>query len=215
VNSTAAQNPAAWYLVPFLMVLAAGMVSRAASSGFEWLYPLRFFAAAGTLWFFRFKYSNLDWRFSWFAPLIGGLVFVVWLTLDPGPGPHVDRVALGLAALPAFARIAWIAFRTLAAVVTVPIVEELAFRGFLIRRLISPDFSALGMRRFTLFSLLVSSAAFGLLHGDRWLAGSIAGVLYALALVRKGRISDAIVAHATSNALLAAWVLIGGKWYLW
>jgi hypothetical protein len=28
------------------------------------------------------------------------------------------------------------------------------------------------------------------------------------------RIGDAVVAHTTTNALLAAWVLMGGKWYL-
>jgi CAAX prenyl protease-like protein len=191
------------------------MICRAGSSGFEWLYPLRLFGAAGALWFFRTKYSELNWEFGWFAPLIGGGVFIIWLVLDKGPGAHADGLVAGLAAMPAFARIAWITVRTLAAIVTVPIVEELAFRGFLIRRLISRDFTSLNLRRFTLLSMLVSSVAFGLLHGDRWLAATIAGVLYGLALTRRGRIGDAIIAHATSNALLAVAVLIGGKWYLW
>jgi CAAX prenyl protease-like protein len=100
-------------------------------------------------------------------------------------------------------------------VITVPIAEELAFRGFLIRRLISSDFEALGLRKFTYVSLLLSSVAFGLLHGDRWLAGTVAGLLYALALLKRGRIGDAVVAHATTNALLAAWVLFRGNWGLW
>jgi exosortase E/protease (VPEID-CTERM system) len=209
------RNPAAWYLTPFLAVLVAGMIAHAASSGFEWLYPLRLIAAAGALWVFRREYADLDWRFGWYAPLIGGAVFVLWLGLDPGHAAGADSLASGLAALPPFARIAWIVLRVLAAVVTVPIVEELAFRGFLIRRLIAADFTALNTRRYTLLAVAVSSVAFGLLHGDRWLAASIAGALYALVFLRRGRIGDAVIAHATSNALLAAWVLIGGKWYLW
>ena len=60
--------------------------------------------------------------------------------------------------------------------ITVPVAEELAFRGFLIRRLISSDFEALGFRAFTYTSLLLSSVAFGLLHGDRWFAGAVAGI---------------------------------------
>jgi CAAX prenyl protease-like protein len=64
-------------------------------------------------------------------------------------------------------------------------------------------------------SVLISSVAFGLMHGDRWLAGTLAGLIYAIAFLRRGRIGDAVVAHTTTNALLAAWVLVGGRWYFW
>jgi membrane protease YdiL (CAAX protease family) len=40
-------------------------------------------------------------------------------------------------------------------------------------------------------------------------------VLYAVALHWRGRIGDAVVAHAVTNALLAAWVLSSGNWRLW
>jgi len=109
----------------------------------------------------------------------------------------------------------WIAFRALAAVVTVPIAEELAFRSFLIRRIISPHFESVTSRSVTLVPVLISSVAFGLLHGDRWLAGTIAGLLYAFAFLRRGRIGDAVAAHAATNALLAGYVLLLGKWSFW
>jgi len=209
-------NPAAAYLVPFLMLLAAGMISRATSSGFEWLYPLRFFAAAGALWYFRARYKTLDWRFGWAAPAIGVLVFGLWLALDLLVGVHgTNKIGTGLAALSEPARVAWIAFRVLAAVVTVPIAEELAFRGFLIRRIISPDFDVLDVKTYTWISLLISCVAFGLMHGDRWIAGSIAGLLYAGVMLWRGRIGDAVVAHGVTNALIAVWVLAGGNWQLW
>jgi hypothetical protein len=34
-------------------------------------------------------------------------------------------------------------------------------------------------------------------------------------MLRRGRIGQAVVAHATTNALIAAWVLVRGDWYLW
>ena len=49
----------------------------------------------------------------------------------------------------------------------------------------------------------------------RPLAGILAGLLYATAFLRRGRIGDAVVAHALTNAMLAAWVLWTGSWYLW
>jgi exosortase E/protease (VPEID-CTERM system) len=210
------ENPAAAYLMPFLAILAAAMLARAASGGFEWLYPLRFFAAAASLWFFWPKYSKLDWSFGWVAPVVGSLVFALWIGLDLVSGVHKDNgLAAGLAVLPASGRLAWLAFRALAAVVTVPIAEELAFRGFLLRRLISADFESVSLRTLTVASMLISSAAFGLLHGDRWLAGTLAGMLYAGALLWRGRIGDAVVAHGVTNALIAACVLFGGNWSLW
>jgi exosortase E/protease (VPEID-CTERM system) len=204
------------YLAPFLAILAASMISRATSGSFEWTYPLRFVAAAGALLLFRRKYASIDWRFGWAAPVAGVLVFALWIELDRFAGPHVESgVPASLAASPAAARITWLVLRILAAVITVPIAEELAFRGFLLRRLISADFESISLQRWSFLAVVGSSVAFGLLHGDRWIAGTIAGLLYAGAQKWRGRIGDAVVAHGITNALLAIWVLWGGHWSLW
>ena len=209
------ENPTAAYLVPFLTILAAGMVAGALSGTFEWLYALRFFAAAGVLWAWRTRYSNLDWRVGWLGPAIGVAVFFLWIALDRLMGPPAKGMpgALGTASMGA--RITWISFRVLAATLTVPIAEELAFRGFLLRRMISQDFEAVPSTRFTWFSLLASSALFGAMHGSLWFAGIVAGLLYAVAMLRRGRIGEAVAAHAITNGLLAAYVLYYGQWQLW
>jgi exosortase E/protease (VPEID-CTERM system) len=209
-------NPTAAYLLPFLSILAVGILTAAVSSGFEWLYPLRFLAAAGTLWAFRQEYAELDWRPRWFAVAIGVAVFAMWIGADSFLGAAAgNSMPTALAATSAPLRVSWIAFRILAGTVTVPIAEELAFRGYLLRRFISADFETLPLRSFTWLGLGVSSVAFGLLHGNLWLAGIVAGLFYAWALVRRGNIADAVVAHATTNALLAGYVLIFQRWHLW
>jgi hypothetical protein len=38
---------------------------------------------------------------------------------------------------------------------------------------------------------------------------------YGLVQLAGGRLSDAVVAHGTTNALLAAWVLVTGDWSSW
>ena len=75
-------------------------------------------------------------------------------------------------------------------------------------------FEEVPVGRFTWFSFLASSAAFGLLHG-RWVAGTLAGLVYAVALFRRRQLADAYLAHATTNALIAADVLWTGAWSLW
>jgi CAAX prenyl protease-like protein len=89
--------------------------------------------------------------------------------------------------------------RGLGSVVLVPIAEELAFRGYLLRFLsstprLSPYVSAL-------LALVVSSMAFGLLH-ERWLAATLAGLAYGLLVQKTGRLQDAIAAHMVSNMVL-------------
>jgi exosortase E/protease (VPEID-CTERM system) len=214
----AERNSTAAFLLPFAMILAAGMIAAAtmAAGSFEWLYPLRFFAAAGALWIYRRSYAGLNWRCDWVAPAIGAIVFVVWIALDRFSTANADReVSAALMSSPMLAKITWIAIRVLGAVITVPLAEELAFRGFLMRRLVSPDFESVSFQKSTAFALLASSIVFGFLHGGYWIAGIVAGILFGLAVIRRGRIGDAVVAHATANALLAAYVLTYHKWYLW
>ncbi len=209
-------NLTAAYLMPFLAILAAGLLAGLASSnGFEWLYGLRVVAAAGALWYFRDTYRALDWRVGWPAVALGGLVFLIWIGLEPLSGSlHAQQPwQLTFASTPG--RMAWLAFRIFGAVVTVPIAEELAFRGFLLRRLVSADFESVLWRTFAWAPFLISSIGFGILHGDRWLAGTIAGMIYAFAMQRRGRISEAIAAHAVTNAMLAVYVLATGNWQLW
>src|SRR2546425_434021 len=60
-----------------------------------------------------------------------------------------------------------------------------AFRGYLIRKLVSPAFETVRPGHFTWLSFVASSLLFGALHG-RWLAGTLAGMAYAAALYRRG-----------------------------
>jgi CAAX prenyl protease-like protein len=216
-DKAAGESPAtAAYLIPFLAILGASFISKGASGYFEWLYPLRFVAAAVALWLFRRDYRTLNWRFGWAAPLTGVGIFLIWIA--PGWWAHGDAnspLGPALAALSPMARAAWIAFRVGAAVVTVPITEELAFRGYLARRLLGREFDEIPFAQLTLFSIGLSSLAFGVMHGQHWLVGIVAGLAYAFLLRHRGRIGDAVAAHAVSNLLLAAWVLARGNWGLW
>jgi exosortase E/protease (VPEID-CTERM system) len=204
------------YLVPFLAILAASFISKAASGYFEWLYPLRFVAAAIALLYFWPELKKLNWHFSWVGPTAGLAVFLVWIAPALWVHQHaVSRLGTDLAALSPTARWIWIAFRVAAAVITVPLAEELAFRGYLARRFINWEFDHVPFTHLTAPSIALSSVAFGLMHGQHWLVGILAGLAYAVALRWRGRMGDAIVAHAISNLLLAVWVLGLGDWAQW
>lgn len=219
-KASTANSAVARYVLPLVVLLASGMAARAMTGTFEWLYPIRLLAGIAVLWAFRREYlrrrdGSPDWRFGWFGIAAGALVFASWMALDRLTGIVPASIPSELAAAPARLRLGWEIARTLAAVVTVPIIEELAFRGFLLRRLVSSDFEKVNLTRIPWFALAISAVFFGVLHGDRWIAGTIAGLLYGYAFVRKGRIGDAVIAHAVTNALIAVAVLGFNQWQLW
>lgn len=212
--SPAMGNPTAIYLMPLLAVLAAGSLSRAFSGSFEFLYPLRVIAGLLMLARYRRELAAIDWRCSWRAPAVGAAIFLVWMAaahflLPPGAMPE------RLSAAPAAVRAGWIASRIFGSVLIVPIAEELAYRGYLMRRLIQADFESLPFHAVRWPALALTAVVFGLAHGALWLPGIVAGLAYGLLVIRRGRLGEAVAAHATTNALIAVSALLWGQWQLW
>jgi len=211
---TAGPSREAVYLAPLLAIVGMAMISGAFSAGgLDRYYPARLVAVAIPLWLCRREYAAMRWSCSWQALAVGVLVFGLWVVRWPGVVSGTPaRSALTVVPMTAWTY-TWLLARVIGSVATVPLAEELAFRGFLTRRLISADFDTVPPGRFTWTSFAVSSVAFGVLH-DRWLEGTMAGMLYALACYRRGSLGNAVAAHATTNALLSADALITGDWSL-
>ena len=218
----ATYNPAAPFLLPVLALVATTLVTGLFVGDFDYSYPLRVVVALLVLAWYRDDYlaglrQHLRGRsvFSWHAVGVGLAVYVLWIGLSAwtddlqvtGPPEELGLMAPPLA-------IAWTLSRVLGSVVTVPIVEELAFRGFLLRRLIGSDFTKVPYKRWSWPAVLISSLAFAAVH-QQWIGGLAAGLLYAYAQKRRGVLSDAIVAHAVTNALIAMQVLLADHWSLW
>jgi len=99
--------------------------------------------------------------------------------------------------------------------VTVPIAEELAYRGFLMRRLAAAEFESLSFRNVGWPALVITSIIFGITHGSLWLPGTLAGLAFGLLVIRTNQIGEAVVAHATVNACVTAYILLFDQWQLW
>ena len=210
----AINNPTAAYLMPLLAIIAAGIASHALSGRFETLYPLRPIACLAKLCRYRHRIKSKKWRWSWRAPLVGLGVFLLWmlsahfLLRESGlPDP--------LAAFSPLARGLWITSHVLASILTVPLAEELAYRGYLMRRLCSAEFESVPYAAVGWLPLLVSAIVFGLAHGPMWLPGIAAGLAYGFLLMRRGSLGEPVVAHGVTNGLIAIAVLGFGQWQLW
>jgi CAAX prenyl protease-like protein len=97
----------------------------------------------------------------------------------------------------------------------VPLAEELAYRGYFLRRLVAADFDSVSFADVGWIPVLVTAVAYGILSGPLWSAGIAAGIVFALLLTRTRRMGEAVAAHAFANALLCAAALLGSQWQLW
>lgn len=205
---------AAAMLVPLIALLAATLVGTAFSAGFDWLYPLRVAAVLACLYRYRALLLPRHYRPAPTPVLAGVLVYLVWMGLVP-PDPAYDaEFSAHLGDASSQAAGAWLLLRTMGSAITVPIAEELAFRGYLASRLGGHEPVLQEGRPYGWFAVAGSSLAFGLLHGD-WIAGTAAGFVYAWVRNRRGSVIDAIIAHMTTNALISAQALLFGAWVYW
>jgi CAAX prenyl protease-like protein len=122
----------------------------------------RVIAAGITIWLYRGKIALIQWRPSTVAISAGAVVFALWIRVVSDQPAGDASVAATLAGAPRLAVILWLTFRTLGSVITVPIAEELAFRGYVLRKLINSDFEKVGFGQFTCLSFLRSSILFGI-----------------------------------------------------
>ena len=143
--------------------------------------------------------------------MLGLVVGAGWIATDPNAGE--GDLGPWLETLGPAAALFWVAMRVVGTTLLVPLAEELAFRGYLHRKLIADKFETVAEGAFAWKAFFISSGLFALLH-ERWLSGAIAGAVFAIALYRSGKITGAIAAHMSANAVIAFWAIIFKQWSL-
>lgn len=156
--------------------------------------------------------------------LVGVAVFALWIAPDllfPGYRQHwlfensITGSAKSTLAPDAQMQPTILILRTLRAVVIVPIVEELFWRGWLMRWLIAADFRSVPLGAYTAQAFWVVAVLFASEHGAYWDVGLMAGIAYNWWMLRTRSLGDLILAHAVTNACLSGYVIVARKWEYW
>jgi CAAX prenyl protease-like protein len=106
--------------------------------------------------------------------------------------------------------------RFLRLVVVVPLVEEIFWRGFLLRYLINQKFTAIAVGTFSWLSFVVVTGLFGFAHSRAdWIPALICGALYNLVAYRTRSLASCVIAHALTNLLLGLWIMQTRQWGFW
>lgn len=186
--------------------------------------PLRLVLLSGVLYIFSRRVIDLHATALVASSLVGIAVFILWILPDvlfPQYRQHwllqndiTGHLSSSLAATDRLDPLV-LASRTLRAVVLVPIIEELFWRAWLIRWLISPKFERIRLGTYQAQSFWITAAMFASEHGPFWDVGLIAGIAYNWWMVRTRSLGDCILAHAVTNACLCGYILATHRWEYW
>ena len=217
-------GPSLRYVLPFVVFIAFLAGHQYLPVSAVWEYPLRVIVMAAVLWFVSRDVIDLRVH-NWAGTVaIGVGVFVVWIAPDL-LWPHYRESILFQnsitgkvsSSVPAELRSSWIVllFRTLRATTIVPIVEELFWRAWMMRWIVDPRFEKVPLGAYAANAFWITAVLFASEHGPYWEVGLIAGIAYNWWMIRTRSLGDCILAHAITNALLSAYVIVYGQWQYW
>jgi len=217
-------DQSARYVAPFVVFLAFLALQSVLPLPLMADFLLRTAVLGGVLLFYSRPVIRLRPAFPLSTILLGAAVFIVWI----GPDllfPHYRQHWVFQNALTGAARTSmpttaltepWPLFlRVLRAAVITPIVEELFWRAWLMRWLISPRFSTVPLGAYSPSAFWLTAVLFASEHGPYWDVGLAAGILYNWWMIRTKSLADCILAHAVTNGLLCAWVIATHNWQYW
>lgn len=183
-----------------------------------WVYPAQTFLCAGMLLWFRREYEWHRLHGIIFTLVVALLVFVLWISPQAfmafaprTDGFNPDLLTAGSAGY------GWtLGLRFLRLVVVVPFVEEIFWRGFLLRYLIAEDFANVPFGKFSWLSFSAVVLGFTLAHrSPDWPAAFVTGILYNLIAYRTRSLTSCILAHAVTNLCLGLWIMQTKQWGFW
>lgn len=198
------------------------------------VYPIKTFAVGLTiamLWGRLPSFRPMNRNLFWLSAAIGVAGCVLWVLLDPfvvqrtpeelgkGFNPFLFKDSgWGMEMVWALAVV-----RILGATLVVPIMEEVFWRGFLMRYLIpetvkdvvNDNFEKVPIGTFGVVSFAVTTAIFASVHGAQWPLGVAVGLLYGWWFIRTKSLGSVMIAHGVTNLLLGIYVLVSQRWYFW
>lgn len=203
----------------------------------QWVYPLQTLLCAMVLVLFRKHYTMAPWRGLGMAFVLGIVGIVFWISpallrvtlIEGGHQPAAWWDWFGLVERtegfdPTIAKDStlWfgvvVAMRFARMVLVVPLVEELFWRGFLMRFLLAEDGRfervAFGTHRWRVFWIVTLGVT--LIHNTEDYPGAFVwGSLMYFVAVRTKSLGACVVMHAVGNLALGLYVMKTQQWGFW
>jgi uncharacterized protein len=217
-------NPTVAYGAPFLVYIALLSLQHAIPLPTVASRTLGFVIVLAVILTVSWPYVSLRPSHPVASIALGLAVFGIWIGPDLLFGYRhfwlFENALTGRAAstlAPSLQRDTFfIVIRMLTTAALVPVLEELFWRGWLMRWLVnSKNFLKVPIGTYQPTAFWLVAGLFASEHGPYWEVGLAAGILYNWWIIRTRNLADCILAHAVTNAALGTYVLMAGQWQYW
>ena len=214
------------HCIPFaVFLLMLGLVDLLAKQGIlrsqYWVHPLQTVACGTLVVLFWRRYRLALPRGLFFTVSVALLVLAIWVSPQEIFGVasrYGDASSFDPTTFPPGSPAYWgrLGLRFLRIAIVVPFVEEIFWRGFLLRYLIREDFEAVPFGTFSWRSFALVTVFFALEHQPAdYPAALLTGALYNWIAIRTRSLSSCILAHAITNLLLGVYIMATRQWGFW
>lgn len=183
-----------------------------------WIYPLQTLACGALLiWFWKFYAWGKSWHILT-GVAVGVLVLALWISPQWifGAAPRTEGFNPDTFSTTPSLWWSTVILRFLRLVIVVPLLEEIFWRGFLMRYLINEDFTKVTFGTFTVFSFSMVALLFGLAHwGADFVPALLTGIIYNFVAVKTRSLACCVIAHAVTNLGLALYIMQTKQWGFW
>lgn len=224
MDNTAGRNPTIAYVAPFVLYIALLGIEHSVHFPLVAMHSARFLLVLAVIIFYSRPFFSLRPSHPVASIVIGVAVFLIWIGPDLlfGYRHHwlFENSITGKAATAFPAEVKgnaiFLGIRMLTTAGLVPILEELFWRGWMMRWLINgTNFQKVLLGTYQPFAFWLTAILFASEHGPFWEVGLAAGVIYNWWLIRTKSLADCILAHAVTNLVLGVYVLTAGQWQYW
>jgi hypothetical protein len=219
------------YFAPFLAFVALLLVGQTVEKLFEgeqvswvfsepqyWVNPAQTLLCGALIFRWRRCYELTAPKRPGVALAVGVLVLILWIAPQGALGfpKRIEGFEPNFFGTSGAAYWLNLGLRLARLVVVVPFVEEIFWRGFLLRFVIDAHYRRVPFGTFRWDSFAVVTGGFMLEHNfPDWPAAALAGALYNFVAYRTRSLSACVLAHAATNLLLGLYVLRTGQWGFW
>ncbi len=218
------------YLAPFVGFLAVMLLGEIVGRIFDghafwmaaepryWVLPLQTLVGGALLARYWPIYTLRPPARAGFATLIGAIALIIWIAPQQwlGAPARLDGFHPEFFATDGWPYWLNVTLRFVRLVIVVPLLEEIFWRGFLLRYLIDDDFTDVPFGAFSWKSFGIVTAGFCLEHSFAdWPAAILTGALFNLVAYHTRSLSACVLTHAVTNLLLGIYVLRTGQWGFW
>lgn len=186
-------------------------------------YPIRFVLSSITLLLVSRQYLSPRPGYLVASIGIGIVVFLIWVAPDVLFGYRhtalFENFVTGKAESSISAArqltLPFLLVRSASSILLVPVVEELFWRGWLMRWFIDMNFLKVPLGTYVPSAFWLVAVLFAAEHGPYWEVGLAAGIVYNWWIIRTRNLADCILAHAVTNGALAVYVVAAHQWQYW